>query len=58
MCSKQLQGLRDSQRSFEDRETKIIAVVPHEVQRVRVWQDAAGEDLPVLADGGFKVSSQ
>lgn len=56
MCSKQLHKLRDSLQEFIDRNTQVIAVVPHETQRVRTWKEIVGEEFPVLADGGFLVS--
>jgi peroxiredoxin len=34
-----------------------MVVVPHEVQRILRWQETAGEEILVLADGGFRVST-
>lgn len=44
-------------KEFQKLNTQVISIVPHEKQRVKVWQKKARGLYPVLADGGFLASS-
>jgi peroxiredoxin len=57
VCARQVQKLRASFEKFEEAGAKVIAILPHEIEYLELWDELAGHKFPVLADPGFLVSS-
>lgn len=49
--------LRDNTEKFQELDTQVLGIVPHERTRAAAWDKLVKGKFPILADGGFLASS-